>query len=315
MKNIINQKLHTHSTLVLDGAMATELEKKGVETDNELWSAMALIKQPEAVKAVHKEYFEAGADVAITNTYQANLEAFEKAGLSAADSAKMITEAVELAQAARQEFWDELSFKEKQKRLEPIIAGSVGPYGAFLADGSEYTGAYQLTRAEYKAFHRPRMQLLAKAGVDLFAFETQPNFEECQALAELLRDEFPEMTAWLTFSVSDSQTICDATPLYEAVNYFNQFPQIVAIGVNCTKMENIEKSVEITRQVTSKPIVVYPNNGDIYDPKTKTWVANKKAVGFDQLVDAWQEAGAQLIGGCCRTTPQDIQTIAQAVLI
>lgn len=314
MRDLISENLENRSGIVIDGAMATELEKMGVQTNNELWSATALIENPEAIKAVHKSYFQAGADIAITNTYQANIKEFMKIGLSEAESRQLIIKAVKLADQARTEYYRDLPKNERQIRApHPLIAGSVGPYGAYLADGSEYRGDYSLSQKEFQDFHRSRMELLDQAGVDLFAMETQPNFAETKALVNLLVNEFPQQHAWLSFSINDPQTLCDGTLLSEAVEYYNDVEQVSAIGVNCTTMENIEATVKNIRAVTTKPIIVYPNNGDIYDPETKTWTKNESADTFGQLVPAWLQAGANLIGGCCRTTPQDIQEIAQVI--
>jgi len=149
--------------------------------------------------------------------------------------------------------------------------------------------------------------------VDLFAFETQPNFEETQALVKLLVEEFPDQQAWLSFSVKDSENLCDGTSLQEAVHYFEDVDQIAAIGVNCTTLENIEETIKTVKSVTDKPIIVYPNNGDIYDPETKTWQANPQADTFSDLVPSWIQAGAKLIGGCCRTSPSDISEISEII--
>jgi len=314
LENLITENLKHKTGLVVDGAMATELEKHGVATNSDLWSATAMIDKPEAITAVHKSYFENGADIATTNTYQANVAKFMELGLTEADSKNLITKAVQLAQKARTEYFDSLSQTERNQRAKhPLIAGSVGPYGAYLADGSEYRGDYELTEAQYQDFHRQRMTLLDQAGVDLFAFETQPNFEEAKALVKLLVEEFPDQQAWLSFSIKDSETLCDGTSLQEAVHYFEDVDQIDAIGVNCTTLENIEDTIKTVESVTDKPIIVYPNNGDIYDPKTKTWQANPQADTFSDLVPGWIQAGASLIGGCCRTTPNDIREISEII--
>lgn len=314
MVDLVSENLKNRNGLVVDGAMATELEKHGVDTDNDLWSATALIENPAAIKAVHKSYFQAGADIATTNTYQANVPEFMKMGMSKKASKELITKAVQLAAEAREDYYSSLNREERAQRVEhPLIAGSVGPYGAYLADGSEYRGDYELSQREFMDFHRLRMELLDQAGVDLFAFETMPNFAETKALVSLLKLEFPQQHAWLSFSIKDPENLCDGTPLQDAVKYFNVFDQISAIGVNCTTLENIEAAVKNIRAVTDKPIIVYPNNGDIYDPKTKTWTPNPQADTFSDLTPKWLKAGANLIGGCCRTTPTDIQEIAQII--
>lgn len=314
LKDLIAENLKYKTGLVVDGAMATELEKRGVKTDTDLWSATALIEKPAAITAVHKSYFQNGADIAITNTYQANIGKFMELGLTGEESKKLIVKAVRLAQKARKDYYDSLSEAERAKRAKfPLVAGSVGPYGAYLADGSEYRGDYDLTKDEYQQFHYQRMRLLDLAKVDLFAFETQPNFEEAKALVEMLVNEFPQQHAWLTFSIKDPEDLCDGTSLSEAVRYFDHYEQISAIGVNCTTLENITEAVKNIKAVTNKPIIVYPNNGDIYDPETKTWQANPQADTFKDLVPEWLEAGAKLIGGCCRTTPADIKEIAESI--
>lgn len=314
MTNLLLDDLKNQKTLILDGAMATELEKRGVDTDSELWSAAALMNDPQAVKDVHKSYFESGADVAITNTYQANLEAFEAIGYTKDQASEMIVKAVKLAQSARDDFYSSLSdAARKQRASHPLIAGSVGPFGAYLADGSEYTGDYDLSQGEYQVFHEPRMRLMAEAGVDLFAFETQPNFDEAKAIASLLETRFANYTGWLSFSIKDSEHLCDGTPLKDAIAYFETQPQIVAVGVNCTRMENIESAVKVIKSVTKKPIVVYPNNGDIYNPETKTWKSNPSAISFSEVAPKWVEAGARIVGGCCRTTPEDIREITNSL--
>ncbi|KRL00570.1 homocysteine S-methyltransferase [Liquorilactobacillus capillatus] len=314
MPDLIAENLKKMDAIVIDGAMATELEKRGVDTNSSLWSAAALLKEPEKVTAVHQSFFEAGADVVITDTYQANIAAFEKMGLTRSQSEKLIVQAVRCAQTARTAFYSSLTPEERAKRATyPLVAGSVGPYGAYLADGSEYTGSYLLTEEEYYTFHYSRLKLLAQAGVDLFAFETQPNFNEVKALVHLLVDRFPKNTAWVSFSVKDSTHLCDGTPLVQAVKYLESYQQVTAIGVNCLALEKVAAVVETIKQVTAKPLIVYPNNGDRYNPQTKTWQTNVQTVTFNQIVPKLQQAGVRLIGGCCRTTPADISEIAKTL--
>ncbi|GEN49224.1 homocysteine S-methyltransferase [Ligilactobacillus pobuzihii] len=312
--NLINDNLKEKSGLVLDGAMATELEKYGVDTSNDLWSATALINNPDAVKKVHQSYFHSGADIAITNTYQANVKQFEKEGFQPDESKQLILDAAQLAIDARNDYFGTLTASKRAQRAKyPVVAGSIGPYGAYLADGSEYTGAYKLSAEEYQKFHYQRMSLLAKAGVDLFAFETQPNFEETKALASLLNNNFSNYSAWITFSIKDANHLCDGTSLAEAIAYFESNPQIVAIGINCVAMATVLDALKVISANTSKPIIIYPNNGDTYDPKTKKWVTNEHAATFAELTPQWLAAGAKIIGGCCRTTPKDIKQIADSM--
>lgn len=302
---LLNAKKHP----IIDGAMATELEKLGVDTAQELWSAAALLNQPEAIAAVHRAYFEAGADVATTNTYQANIAAFMDQGLTRDQSAELIKSAVEIAVTVRNKWCAENSVPTDQK----LVAGSVGPYGAYLADGSEYTGAYSLTDEEFRDFHRPRMALMQEAGADFFALETMPSGPEAVALIGLLADEFPDTEAWLSLSLADSEHLCDGTALRDLAPLINSSDQIKAVGLNCTALENVQPALAVLSGLTDKPLLVYPNSGEQYDPETKTWALTDAAHTFGSFIPGWVEAGVTLIGGCCRTTPSDISTIARSV--
>ncbi|MBT1175186.1 homocysteine S-methyltransferase [Bifidobacterium sp. LC6] len=321
MLGVIRQALTAQSPLIVDGAMASELEHRGVDTANALWSATALIDSPQLVRDVHEAYFQAGANIAITDTYQANIPAFEKAGLTTGEAEHLIGTAVSVALDAREHYRHHLanagnglsddSFLDDARPL--LVAGSVGPYGAFLADGSEYTGSYHLSHTAYQDFHRRRMQILSDSGIDLFAFETMPNIGEVQALIDLLSAEFPDREAWVSFSLGDSGHLCDGTALETAAAIADACPQISAIGVNCVQPELVTAAIGHIAAVTAKPIIVYPNNGDVYHPDTKTWTRCAGALSLSNMAPRWVEAGAMLIGGCCRTSPADIYHLAKAV--
>lgn len=167
--------------VLLDGAMATELEARGCDLADSLWSAKVLLENPQLIRDVHLDYFRAGAQVAITASYQATPAGFAARGLDEAQSRALIGKSVELARKAREAY-----LAENPQAGTLLVAGSVGPYGAFLADGSEYRGDYQRSAAEFQAFHRPRVEALLDAGADLLACETLPSFAEIQALAALL---------------------------------------------------------------------------------------------------------------------------------
>lgn len=299
LKNNIKEILKNQS-IVLDGAMATELEKLGVATDSALWSATALLDAPEKVYTVHKSYFQAGAQVATTNTYQANVPAFEKIGLSHEESRNLITQAVKIAAQARDD-----------NAPDGFVAASIGPYGAYLADGSEYTGAYSLSKADFQYFHRERLELVIAAGADVLALETMPNFAEVQALVDLIETSSWDIPYWVSFSLKDSQTLCDGTALAEAVAWVAQHERVVAVGINCLKTELATQALENLQGVTTLPLLVYPNSGEHYDPKTKTWTDQHQALDFGQLGQTWSDLGAKLIGGCCRTSPKEIQEISE----
>ncbi|EKK20736.1 homocysteine S-methyltransferase [Fructilactobacillus florum] len=288
--------------LVLDGAMGTELEKLGVATNDELWSANALIDQQEKIYQVHASYFQAGADLAITDTYQANVAAFAKRGIGHQQALDLLATGVHLAQAARDRY-----------RPTGLVAGCIGPYGAYLADGSEYTGNYTKTVTEYEQFHREKILTLIDAGADLLSVDTMPNFQEIQAVVGILATLDQPIPYWISLSVRNQRQLSDGTDLNRVVAWLRQQPSVGGIGINCTKMENITPLVKLIRAQTKLPIIVYPNPGDLYDPLTKTWTTVPHVDSFTKEVPHWLAAGANIIGGCCRTTPADIAQISRLI--
>lgn len=291
---------------IIDGAMATELEARGCDLNDALWSARVLLEQPELIRAVHLDYFNAGADIAITASYQATLEGFAKRGLSREESLDLIRKSVQLAKDARDEFWSKE--ENRNNRAHPLIAGSAGPYGAYLADGSEYRGDYNLTEDELIAFHRPRLEALVASNPDLLACETIPCLIEARALIRLLA-EFPNTFAWFTFTAKDGEHISNGEKIAEAAAFLDNQPQAAAIGINCTSPLHIPALIRAIKANTSKPIIVYPNSGEAYDPSTNAWHGETSCDSFGLQSKDWYEAGARLIGGCCRTTPGHIREI------
>ena len=304
--NPIETILKNQRIAVIDGAMATELETRGCDLNDDLWSARVLLEQPELIRAVHLDYFNAGADFAITASYQATVEGFAKRGLTREQALDLIRKSVQLAQEARDEFWS----KEENRvgRIRPYVAGSVGPYGAFLADGSEYRGDYNLTEDELIAFHRPRVEALIASGADLLACESIPCLIEARALIQLLA-EFPQMTAWFTFTAKDGEHISDGERIADVAAFLDKQPQAAAIGINCTSPLHIPSLVSEIRKNTEKPIIVYPNSGEYYSSVTNSWHGETSCDKFGLQSKEWFANGANLIGGCCRTTPAHIREV------
>jgi homocysteine S-methyltransferase len=307
MINPIASILDHYSALVIDGALATELERRGYNLKDDLWSAKILLEKPEAIWQVHYDYFKAGADCAITASYQATVEGFTKRGLNEDEAIALIQKSVRLASEARDDFWAEES--NRSGRFKPFVAASVGPYGAFLADGSEYRGNYGLSEKELMEFHRPRMKMLIEAGAEMLACETIPCLIEAQALAKLLA-EFPRATAWFSFSARDEKHISEGQPFSDCVGLLAEHPQIAAIGINCTSPRYIPSLMREAKKRTNKPLLTYPNSGETYDAVTNDWDGNPICESFGEEARKWYDAGARLIGGCCRSTPEDIGAIA-----
>ena len=308
--NPIAGLLQQFPALVLDGALATELERRGRDLRDPLWSAKVLLEAPELIRQVHLDYFRAGADIAITASYQATVAGFMRRGLGRGESLELLRRAVRLAQEARDEFWREPT--NRVGRPRPLVAASVGPYGAFLADGSEYRGDYGLTEGELMDFHRSRLATLLEAGPDLLACETLPCFLEARALARLLT-EFPGASAWISFSARDEAHTCHGERLADCAAWLDNRPQIVAVGINCTAPQYVPALVRAIRFSTGKPIVVYPNSGETYRADLRRWEGTATCAEFAAEAERWYAGGARLIGGCCRTTPDHIAALARRI--
>lgn len=302
--------------MVLDGALGTELQARGCSLDAPLWSARVLIEQPKLIRQVHDDYFIAGADCATTASYQASVAGFTHLGLSENEALALIARSVEIARASRDAYW---SAHATESRPRPLVAASIGPYGAFLADGSEYRGYPDMAEEALIGFHRSRIGALAVAGPDLLACETLPSLVEAKALVRLLT-EFPSLGAWFSFSARDEAHISDGTPVAECARWLDAQPQVLAIGVNCTAPRFIDGLIHEMAKETHKPIVVYPNSGEVYDPVSRQWRGTcdadshsrqAHAKAFAQLAQGWLTSGARLIGGCCRTRPDDIRALAR----
>lgn len=285
----------SRSITVLDGGLASELEAQGHDLSGELWSARLLEEHPEAIAAAHRAFFEAGAQVAISASYQASYGGFERAGLDADTAARLIRRSVSLAQSAR----------DAVRPEDGLVAASVGPYGATLADGSEYRGDYGLGVEELRAFHRRRLDTLATTGADLFAIETIPCLAEVEAIcAELSGTGHP---AWLSVSTREGRT-CNGESLDEAFAMAAELDEIVAVGVNCCTPGDVGAGLEAARRVTQKPLVAYPNNGRTWDPRAREWVG-EPTFSLAQM-GTWKRLGAKAIGGCCGVLPKDIEVLA-----
>jgi len=313
--NPIASILDCQPVLIIDGALATELESRGFDLKDDLWSAKILLEHPEAIKQLHYDYFKSGADCAITASYQATIEGFMKRGLDEEHAIDLIKLSVRLAIEARDEFWaDELNHAG---RLKPFVAASVGPYGAFLADGSEYRGNYGLTEDELVEFHRPRMKALIEAGAGgstgsghaFLACETIPSPIEARALVKLLGG-FEGVHAWISFSCRDETHVCEGQTLEECIRQVESSPQVAAVGVNCTSPEFIPSLIHEVKKATDKPILVYPNSGESYSAEKQDWNGDPVYESFSEEAKEWYKDGASLIGGCCRTSPKDIRMIA-----
>ncbi|SEN35226.1 homocysteine S-methyltransferase [Actinacidiphila rubida] len=292
----LGQVLASGTTLVLDGGLSNQLADQGCDLSDALWSARLLADAPGQIEAAHAAYVRAGAQVLITASYQATYEGFAHRGTDRAEAARLLRSSVELARRAA------------AGGTDVRVAASVGPYGAMLADGSEYRGRYGRSVRELAAFHRPRIETLAEAAPDALALETVPDADEAEAM--LRAAEGTGVPVWLSYTVDGERTRA-GQPLAEAFAVAAGRPEVVAVGVNCCAPADVDAAVELAAAATGKPVVAYPNSGERWDPDARAWTGGTSLDPARAV--SWRASGARLIGGCCRVGPPVIAALAQAL--
>ena len=294
--------------LILDGGLATELERRGHDVSGPLWSAQLLRTAPEAIEQLHYEYFAAGARCAISASYQASYEGFAARGLGSDETTALLRRSVELAQSARARYRRDHPADHRQL----YVAASVGPYGAISHDGAEYRGDYGLTKEQLIEFHARRFGVLATSGADFLACETIPELDEALALATLLA-QYPDARAWISFTSADGIQTAHGELLTDCARLLDRVANVIAIGVNCVRPEVVGEAIRALKAGTSKAIVVYPNSGEHWDGQTRSWHGSWDHGSLAALAPQWVSAGAQMIGGCCRIGPGEIAALDEAL--
>lgn len=296
-----------HGIHVIDGGLATELEYQGARLDGPLWSAHVLEDAPEKLIAVHRAYIVAGAECIATCSYQVSRMGYAEVGLSAERADAALLRSVALARTAASEF----------SGRRTLVAGSLGPYGAALHNGGEYHGIYDCSYDDLVRFHRERIEIFAHAASsqrpDLLAFETFPSLDEARAVGEAM-SAWPEIKAWFSFSCRDDRHVSHGERVADCAALVAQFPQTVAIGVNCVPPRWIRSLIGELRKGSGKPILVYPNSGEGWDAERHSWTGTTDPDEFGAHAAEWFRAGAQIVGGCCRTRPEHIAEVAQAAV-
>ena len=293
--------------LILDGGLSNVLESFGCDLNQELWSAKMLIDQPELIKRAHLAYLEAGALCITSSSYQATLSGFERIGLNRSDATKMMIKSIELADEARSVF-----IKKNNQNESIFLAASIGPYGAFLADGSEYRGDYRISDNELRQFHAEKIRILESTNVDFLAFETIPSLQEIQILSELISQS--KKQCWISFSCRDSEFLNDGSKIIDALKICSSTNNLFALGVNCTAPKYISSIIKKIRPlVQGKKIIIYPNSGEIYLPESKSWKGISDPDIFQKMASEWLDLGVDIIGGCCRIGPDHIIKLSQSL--
>lgn len=288
-------------SLTLDGGLASELERSGCDLDHPLWSARVLVEEPEAITRVTRSFVKAGADLVATATYQATFPGLEKVGVDREAAIGLFRRAVALAREVADE-----------SESRPLVAASVGPFGAYLADGSEYRGDYGLEESELKEFHRERVAVLAESEADLLAFETFPSGIEARAVATLMEESHPDRESWISCSCRDGRSLWDGSPVEEVAAFLVDRPQVAAFGVNCIDPEHAVELIDRIRQAApSLPVIVYPNAGGGWDAEAGDWRGGDSPSVFAERAREWRKAGATIVGGCCQATPDHIRALAE----
>ncbi len=287
--------------IVLDGGLATQLENQGADLSSALWSAQLLTDDPGAIGAAHDAFFAAGAEVATTASYQASYEGFARAGIDAQQTDALLRRSVALARLAAQ------SATQADGRPR-WVAASIGPYGAMLADGSEYRGNYGLSVAQLREFHRRRLEVLVAEQPDVIAIETIPELAEVEALVEEVeRLRFP---SWVSLTVADGR-VRGGADLDEAFALAASSDHVIAVGVNCSAPADVVPALGRVPRASRRVGVAYPNSGEVWDATARVWTGER---GLNTgAVSGWLDAGARLVGGCCRVRPADISVIADTV--
>ncbi|KXX70317.1 homocysteine S-methyltransferase [Flammeovirga sp. SJP92] len=295
-----------NTPLVLDGGLSNALELEGADLNHELWSARLLMDQSELIEKVHYNYLEAGARCIITSSYQATILGFIKAGKSKEESVSLLQKTTSLALNAKNKFL------QKFPNEEIFIAGSVGPYGAFLADGSEYRGDYNKSIEELIAFHQERFTIIDHTAIDFLACETVPSFDEVKALATLLKSA--KHKGWISCSCKDELHLNDGTPIREVASFLQEQPHVYAMGVNCTKPVYISSLIKEIRKINKEiRIVMYPNSGQVYHTDTKKWSGISDPNHCGMMAQEWVKLGADIVGGCCQVGYEHIRAMDKAI--
>ncbi len=293
--------------VLIDGGLSTQCEAMGHNIDGELWSAQLLRSNPRAIVDATRAYLDAGARIVATASYQASRQGLMATGLTEEKANALILSSVDLARQAREEYLSDNPDAER-----PLVAISIGPYGAVMHDGSEYTGDYDISDQDLRVFHEERLRLLDASDADLFACETIPSGREAAILAELLNAV--SKPAWVSFSCCDESHLADGTPIKTAAGYYRDHANVLALGVNCVPPEIVLPLIrELRRSAPGKSIVVYPNSGEVYRSEDNSWHGTSTPMQCEQAAAEWIAAGAHLVGGCCRIGPEQIAAMSQSL--
>jgi homocysteine S-methyltransferase len=276
----------------LDGGLSTALENNGNKLTTSLWTGELIRTNPAQITKAHLDFINAGAQIIITSSYQLSYTGCSARGWNEDETNQALIASTQLAKKA---------VTESSKDVK--VAASVGPYGASLADGSEYKGNYGVSKAVIRDFHARRLEILISTSPDYLALETMPDTFEVEVLLELLSD--CPIPFWISYSCKAGNKTNAGQDFQSAVDLVQS---AMAVGINCTKPELITDLLRSAK--SNKPYVVYPNSGRVWDAQNKVWTGSA-AVGFsNDLIRQWVEAGAEIVGGCCGIGATEIEQLS-----
>ncbi len=287
--------------ILLDGGLATTLEGRGHDLSGDLWSAELLVEKPDEIMAVHRAFIDAGSEIITTASYQVSFRGFAAAGFSHEETTQVLRSSVLLA-------------REAAVADGVLVAASVGPYGAALANGAEFRGRYGITPDAIRSFHRERLKVLVDSGADLVAFETMPDLDEVEVLIELMATDHPNMPYWVSFSCQDEANTNAGQSFADAVDAVAGNDACIAVGINCSSPRLVTallKSAATARG--EKPFIVYPNAGKTWDGTNRRWLDRGTDRFSTSTVREWVTNGARLIGGCCGIDPSGVAALRRAL--
>ena len=287
----------TEAYTLIDGGLSTAIERLGGDVSGQLWTAGLAVTDPDKLLAAHRSFVEAGAEVIATASYQCDARAFESFGYDATRGRRVLADMTALARRATQ-------------GTSTRVAASVGPFGASLANGSEYTGRYGVEWSVVEHYHREKLRILVDSGPDLVAVETIPLAREAQLIADLLV-EYGAPPTWFSFGCADAHRTYGNDDLGVAVRGVSDYPNLVAVGVNCVAPATVSGALRTIRQaIGDRPLIAYPNHGRVWDAVARTWTGDDATASIDDSVDEWVSLGARFVGGCCGVGPTEIARLA-----
>ncbi len=312
MRSPFDKFIEHQSFCVLDGGLASELEYLGHDLRHPLWSAKVMLSDAEVIEHVHLQYLNAGADCITTASYQVSYPGCRQLNMTKEETSELLRLTVEVATSARIDFMRTID--PHSDRLKPLIAASIGPYGAYLADGSEYTGNYGCTDSEIYDFHAPRLEVFEHEDVDLLACETVPSYREAKVLMDIIQ-KTSDKPAFISFSCKDGLHISDGTPVRNCTELFPKDDPSIGIGINCTNPVFVSSLIEEIKAVNEmSQTIVYPNSGEVYNTGLRSWEKSRDLPSLHQFAQYWMSKGVRVIGGCCRTRPDHIRQLRQSLM-